>query len=65
MVGLNLSTTVSDHEHTMNLFGIFSPNCHEWLVTDIAGVLSGMTVVPFYPNSNADFTKYVINKTGL
>ncbi len=41
--------------------GIFSKNCAEWIISDLAIMLGGFVSVPVYNSANADTLGYVLN----
>ncbi|MFK8029073.1 MAG: AMP-binding protein [Gammaproteobacteria bacterium] len=41
--------------------GIFSKNCAEWIISDLAIMLGGFISVPIYNSANADTLGYVLN----
>jgi len=40
--------TYTEPYHKMKLISIYSPNRYEWIVTDIACIMLGITSVPLY-----------------
>jgi len=41
--------------------GLISKNCYQWIVADLAIMMSGHVSVPFYPNTPADELGYVLD----
>ena len=39
---------------------IFSKNCAEWVLADIAIAMAGMISIPIYPTANADTVSYIV-----
>lgn len=57
--GMNLIQ--KDQETGCELLSIFGPNSEPWYVTDIAGMLHGITLAPLYNTLGPDTIKYVLN----
>ena len=49
----------------MNLIGIFSKNRYEWMVTDVACCLYGLTLVPLYDTLGIENLSYCLNHSGI
>lgn len=45
--------------------GIFSPNCAQWLITDLGILALGGVVVPFYATASQEQLKYIVNETAM
>ena len=45
--------------------GIYSKNCYQWVVSEIAIMLGGFVTVPFYSNLVGDGLKEVIDLSGI
>jgi long-subunit acyl-CoA synthetase (AMP-forming) len=45
--------------------GIYSKNCHQWLIAEISIMLGGFVAVPFYANLIGDALKEVIKLSGI
>ncbi len=45
--------------------GIYSKNCYQWVVSEIAIMLGGFVLVPFYPNLVGDALKEVVDLSGI
>lgn len=45
--------------------GVYSKNCHHWIVTEIAIMLGGFVMVPYYSNLTGDSLKQVIDLSGI
>lgn len=55
----------SDQVGEWEIFGIYSRNCSEWLITDIALQLNSITSVAFYTTLGHLSFKHIINETKL
>jgi|JI6StandDraft_1071083.scaffolds.fasta_scaffold34475_3 long-chain acyl-CoA synthetase len=49
----------------MRLVGIYSKNCADWLLVDIACCMFGLTSVPLYETLNAEALTYALNHSGI
>ena len=45
--------------------GIYSKNCYQWILSEIAIMLGGFVTVPFYSNLVGDALKEVIDLSGI
>ncbi len=45
--------------------GIFSKNCYEWIITDLAIMMSGHISVPFYPNLTPDQLREIVELSDI
>ena len=41
--------------------GIYSKNCREWVISDLAIVMAGYISVPFFPSLNGDELSHLLN----
>ena len=55
----NLGLKKRDH------IGIYSKNCHQWIIAEIAIMLGGFVTVPFYANLVGDALNEVIDLSGI
>lgn len=51
--------------HNMRLIGIFSKNRYEWLASDWACILFGLTTVPLYDTLGVENISYCLNQTEM
>lgn len=56
--------SVESH-HKMKLIGIFSKNRYEWLASDWACILFGLTTVPLYDTLGVENISYCLNQTEM
>lgn len=54
-----------ESQHKMKLIGIFSKNRYEWLATDWACILFGLTTVPLYDTLGIENISYCLNQTEM
>ena len=64
-VGLKLHNEVTEGSESFRFVGIFSKNRVEWLLTDLACMLSNVASVALYDTLGADSSKYIIRETEL
>lgn len=51
--------------HSMRFLGIYSKNRLEWMITDIACILFGITSTPLYDTLGVDNLSYCLNQTQM
>lgn len=61
--------TLAGYLHSLNLpprsnIGLISKNCAQWIIADIAILISGHVSVPFYPTLTADQFNQVLTHSG-
>jgi len=49
----------------MSLVGIYAKNCEEWLMVDLACLMSDVTSVTLYDTLGAESTEYIVNQCEL
>lgn len=49
----------------LKMVGIFSKNREEWIQLDIANILYGYTMIPFYDTLGADSIPFILEQTKL
>ena len=54
---------VTSDEGTMRFIGIFSKNREEWVITDFASMISGITTVPLYDTLGQEAIEYILDQT--
>jgi long-chain acyl-CoA synthetase len=66
MKALNLSPDqegsreLGDPQDVWNFLGIFSKNCKEWAITDLACIRSSVTIVPFFDSLGLDAVQFIV-----
>ena len=45
----------------MKMVGVFSKNTANWMIVDLACIMSGITTVTLYDTLGEDSTQYIIN----
>jgi len=60
-----MESIVEDDGKTLKIVGISAKNQANWMVVDIACILSGLTSVTLYDTLGAESTEYIINQTKL
>lgn len=48
-----------------NNIGIFSSNCPEWIITDLAILNTRAVTVPFFATASRDQCQYIVDETGM
>ncbi len=54
---------VTNMDGTFRFIGIQGKNREEWVLTDYAGLLSGIASVPLYETLGKDSTEYILNES--
>lgn len=64
---LNLSTKTIDEFHDLELdvIGIFAKNREEWVFTDLACMINGITTIPFFETVTAQMFVHILKQTNL
>ncbi|CAD8174947.1 unnamed protein product [Paramecium pentaurelia] len=61
-----LANEVNEYKnYKMKLIGVFSKNRREWVILDIANILYGYTMVPFYDTLGPDSIPFILNQTNI
>lgn len=59
---LNLAPTLNEYENMeMKFIAIYGKNSYEWLVTDIACNLRGITTVAIYDTLGAEAMRFILD----
>jgi len=62
-VNLGLTTTTSDQDFNIDFLIIWAKNREEWLMSDIACVLYGLSLVPVYDTLGPETVKFIFSQT--
>ena len=55
----------SDTDGDFGMFGIYAKNRAEWIISDIAGILTGFASVTLYDTLGMEFIDFILNQTEL
>ena len=66
MISMGLVPNIKEYkEYDLQLFGIFSKNCVEYLITDMGSALYGLTSVPIYDTLGPQAVSYILDQTNM
>lgn len=60
-----MESNVEDQGRNLKIVGIFAKNSANWMIIDLACILSGLTSVTLYDTLGADSTGFIINQCEL
>ncbi|CAK80910.1 unnamed protein product (macronuclear) [Paramecium tetraurelia] len=61
-----LANEVNEYKnYKMKLIGVFGKNRREWVILDIANILYGYTMVPFYDTLGPESIPFILNQTNI
>ncbi|CAD8177408.1 unnamed protein product [Paramecium pentaurelia] len=61
-----LANEVNEYmNYKMKLIGVFGKNRREWVILDIANILYGYTMVPFYDTLGPDSIPFILGQTNI
>lgn len=61
----NLVPKITNEEGSFRFLGLYSKNREEWVVTDIACMISAVTSVPLYDTLGKESTEYILDQTEI
>ena len=61
----SIGPLVSRNSEGLAVLGLYSVNREEWMITDIACALQGITTVPLYDTLGVDNIEYIIHQTEM
>jgi len=56
---------VTNYDGTFRFIAIYAKNREEWVLTDYASILSGITSVTIFDTLSQDFIQYILNQTQI
>lgn len=62
MKSRGLANNVSNNGKTYNFIGLYAKNCKEWIITDIASMVSAVTPVTLYDTLGAESSSYILGQ---
>lgn len=57
-----LANNVAENGKTYNFIGLYAKNCKEWIITDIASMVSAVTPVTLYDTLGAESSAYILGQ---
>ena len=57
--------TEEGEKGSFRFLGLYAKNREEWAITDLAGALSGITVVTLYDTLGKDSIEYILEQTSM
>lgn len=60
-----MESNITDEGNDLKIIGIFAKNSANWMLVDLACILSGLTSVTLYDTLGTESTSFIVNQCEL